>query len=85
MNPLCIDPIFKVLLQMATTTYLCFGDRRRALAKIEKEGGRTRTHDSKTEWRSNIQEVHDGKGRESENGRPQPPNGTRARLKVVAS
>ena len=42
-NPLCIDPIFKVLLQMATTTYLCYGDRRRALAKIEKEGGRTRT------------------------------------------
>ena len=39
MNPLCIDPIFKVLLQMATTTYLCYGDRRRALAKIEKEGG----------------------------------------------
>ena len=32
-----------------------------------------------------IEEVHDGKGRESENGRPQPPNGTRARLKVVAS
>ena len=61
------------------------------MAKIEKEGGRTRTrtwtrtHDSKTEWRSNIQEVPDGKGRESEIGRPQPPNGTRARLKVVAS